>query len=327
MSQHTEDQYKSPEQLQREIDDTRSQLDYTVNALRDRLSPGEVLDQALEYWRHGPKSYASELGTNLSHSVRDNPLAVGLVGIGLSWLMMGRAPASRASWADSVDDEYVEMETELSERRVYVPGQTEAEVHTQDTGDSKWQSAKDKAAAGAERLRGKSSEAQRRARDSMRRAGRSVSDTTASAVAKGRRYRAQAGYRAAQARDGAVDLFHEHPLVVGALGIAAGALIAAAIPPSRREDELMGETRDDLADRARAAAEHGAEVAQRAAQSAGEAARREAERQGLSPEAAEQAFREAAEKAGHVAHAAGDAAMDEINRGDGAGSGSPYSHH
>lgn len=328
MTRHTEDQYKSPEQLERELDSMRSELDSTIQALRSRLSPGEVLDQALDYWRQGPKEYASEFGTNLSHSVRDNPLALGLVGVGLTWLMMGRSPAGQDRWTDDLDDAYyADIGVEMAEHRVESPGESGVAGEREDDGDGKWESAKHRAAAGARRAGDRASAVRDRARDRARRAGRGLSGSASRMGERGRRYRSQAGRQAARARGGAIDMFNEHPLVVGALGIAAGALIAAAIPPSRREDELMGEARDRFVDRARATAEQGADAAERAAHAAGVAARHEAEAQGLTPEAAEQAFHDAARKAGRVAQSAGEAAKEEVRHGNGTGEPSTYQHH
>lgn len=47
-------------------------------------------------------------------------------------------------------------------------------------------------------------------------------------------------------KERAVDLFEDHPLIVGALAVAAGAAMAAALPHTRMEDEQFGETSDAL---------------------------------------------------------------------------------
>lgn len=70
--------------------------------------------------------------------------------------------------------------------------------------------------------------------------------------------------------EGARHLLEENPSAAGAIAVAAGALLGALIPPTRKEDELWGETRDRLAERAR-------ELSARAAEQA-----RQAERQGPS---------------------------------------------
>lgn len=329
MNTHTKDAHQSPDELEREIDETRSEIDYTLDALAKRLSPGEVLNQAMDYWRQGPKTYAREMGGNLSRSVRDNPLALGLVGAGLAWLMMGRPAHQQSEWDEQVDwDEHAEYYAGTDTPRVYVPGQQEDPAHAS-SGDSKWRSAKEKAAAGADSVSAKAGDLRDAAARKAQRARQGMSATAGQMRSRARRYRAETGQQIRRAGAGVSELFREQPLVVGALGLAAGALIAASLPTTRREDEFMGDTRDHLLDRARSAASEGVEAAKRAGSAAAAAARDEAERQGLTPEQGESAVRDAAEKLGNVAKAAGDAAQSEVKRSNGAADdhSSPFPHH
>jgi hypothetical protein len=48
-------------------------------------------------------------------------------------------------------------------------------------------------------------------------------------------------------------MVREQPLALGAIGLAVGALLAAAAPRTRTENELMGEASDRLAERAKEA--------------------------------------------------------------------------
>jgi len=72
------------------------------------------------------------------------------------------------------------------------------------------------------------------------------------------------------------DTFQRHPMVIGAIGVMAGALIAAMLPPSRVEDEWFGDTRDALWRQAQEAGEQAftqvREAASRAAEAATDAA-------------------------------------------------------
>lgn len=61
-------------------------------------------------------------------------------------------------------------------------------------------------------------------------------------------HRAQEGTRRVQ--DGWDRLVDEQPLLLGVFGVAAGAALAAALPPSRTEDELIGAKSDELKARA-----------------------------------------------------------------------------
>lgn len=53
--------------------------------------------------------------------------------------------------------------------------------------------------------------------------------------------------RAGDVREGFDAMMREQPLAIGAMGIALGALLGALLPPTRREDELLG----DASERAR----------------------------------------------------------------------------
>ncbi|HEX5764260.1 MAG TPA: DUF3618 domain-containing protein, partial [Woeseiaceae bacterium] len=74
---------KDPARLERDIDRTRASLGRTVDALERRLSPGELVDQAMGMARE----HGGEFATNLGRSVRNNPMPVILTGVGLAWMM------------------------------------------------------------------------------------------------------------------------------------------------------------------------------------------------------------------------------------------------
>ncbi len=84
----------SSERLEREADDTRAQLQTTLEELRYRITPGQILDQMLDFAGEG---VAGEFAGNLRDQVVHRPLALALIGAGLAWLMLpgrGRAAAS-----------------------------------------------------------------------------------------------------------------------------------------------------------------------------------------------------------------------------------------
>ncbi|HEV2956737.1 MAG TPA: DUF3618 domain-containing protein [Xanthobacteraceae bacterium] len=76
---------KSTAQLEREAELTRSQLAATLEELRSRITPGQLVDQTLDYAR---ESNLAELMRNLGRDACDNPLPLALIGTGLAWLMM-----------------------------------------------------------------------------------------------------------------------------------------------------------------------------------------------------------------------------------------------
>src|SRR5262249_37575354 len=78
----------STARIEEELEVTRARMDTRLTELRERLTPGQLLDDALDYVR---TSGGPEFGQNLMASVRNNPLPVAITGIGLAWLMISGA--------------------------------------------------------------------------------------------------------------------------------------------------------------------------------------------------------------------------------------------
>ncbi len=72
------------ERLEREVDQARTRLGSTASELSDRLSPGELIDQAFGMARE----HGGEFGRNLGSQVKNNPMPMILTSVGLSWMMM-----------------------------------------------------------------------------------------------------------------------------------------------------------------------------------------------------------------------------------------------
>ena len=94
---------KSPEEVQREVRQSRAEVEQTLDAIQDRLSPGQLFEQAVDYMR---SSNGNEFVRNLGARVRDNPLPLVLVGTGLVWLMLSRTRSTRRGYFE--DDDLLE---------------------------------------------------------------------------------------------------------------------------------------------------------------------------------------------------------------------------
>jgi hypothetical protein len=91
--------------------------------------------------------------------------------------------------------------------------------------------------------------------------------------------------RVRDAKIGFWQTLDEQPLVVGAAAIAVGLVAGLLIPGTSREDEMLGETRDKMWQRAQ---EKGRDVLQKGryvAEAAVETLKAEAQQQGLTPSA------------------------------------------
>jgi ElaB/YqjD/DUF883 family membrane-anchored ribosome-binding protein len=208
--------HKDPATLEREIDQQRDSINDLVNALENKLSPGQLLDQALSY----TKGHGGEFASNLGNTVKANPIPTLLTTVGLAWMMMGqRQPTSSTTTSH-----------------------TSLNLH--DKADSAKQAAagvRDKANQMQHDLRDKVNDARQRVGDSSQQAGAAIRQQSD---------RARAGFQ---------NLLEEQPLVLGALGIAVGALLGASVPRTRQEDQLMGSASDQLMDKAKAKAREGYE--------------------------------------------------------------------
>jgi hypothetical protein len=96
--------------------------------------------------------------------------------------------------------------------------------------------------------------------------------------------REEARRKVKDARIGFWQNMDQQPLVVGGIALALGAAVALLVPRTAREDELMGEAKERVKDRAeeigREVLDRGKEVAQTAA----DVLREEAREQGLAPD-------------------------------------------
>jgi hypothetical protein len=109
------------------------------------------------------------------------------------------------------------------------------------------------------------------------------------------------------------ELFEAQPLALGAIGLAIGAGIAAALPPSEVEAAYLGETSDTVKAKA---AEFAAEQTARATTVAEDvmgAVTDEARKQGLTVEGAKSAAGDISAKVGRVVNAAGKGISERVS--------------
>jgi len=90
---------RQTEQLEREAEDVRGQLAGSLAELRYRITPGQVIDELLDYAREGP---AAEFLRNLAREIRENPVPLLLIVIGIGWLAIA---TSRRRIIMSFDEE------------------------------------------------------------------------------------------------------------------------------------------------------------------------------------------------------------------------------
>lgn len=100
---------------------------------------------------------------------------------------------------------------------------------------------------------------------------------------------------ARRAGNGLRELVEERPLVVVAASLAVGLLVGLALPATRREDELLGDARDELLESARDAGREALDRGREVAATAVERVKESVREQELTPE-------QLVEKARHLTH-------------------------
>lgn len=209
---------KYSEQLEHEAEATRLQVTQTLEELRSRITPGQVIDQVVDYARDGG---AAEMVRNFGRQVRDNPLPLTLIGAGIAWLMLGNGHA-RTNGAHRAGDtmRHTRERAEAAlDRATGVVGK--AATSAQDAADSAWH-----------RTTGAAGDAASAVRDTAASTWRGVARGTGHLASRvGDSTVAAARGTAATGRT-VVDFCREQPLVLAGLGLALGAAIGALVPQS-----------------------------------------------------------------------------------------------
>jgi ElaB/YqjD/DUF883 family membrane-anchored ribosome-binding protein len=248
------------EQLRLELAHTRAQMSETVYALQSRANPTYVSEQVKN--------------SGLAQTVRDNPIPAALIGagmVGLAWLIAGGR--SQDAGASSGHQSLPGASYGEPYRQEYPYGSpTGYDYGDSESGDSG--SERGRVGRSAEQARQRADEMSGQARERMSQAG----DRTREQAG---RAQAQAQEQAQRAQGGFERALQENPLAVGIAAIGIGAAVGLAIPSSTKENELMGETRDKLANRAQRQVQEASQRVQRVAQEARSAAEEEASRQDL----------------------------------------------
>src|SRR5260370_13170952 len=83
---------RQSEQLEREAEQTRQQLAGWLEELRSRVTPGQVIDQLADFAREGA---AADFLRNLGREIRENPIPVLLIAVGIGWLVIAASRSPR----------------------------------------------------------------------------------------------------------------------------------------------------------------------------------------------------------------------------------------
>lgn len=291
-----------PDVIRRQIEHTRAQLANTMSEIGERLSPETLIEQAkasareatvgrIKDMTHEANRKMEGMSHGLSHTIRENPLPVAVIGLGLGWLLLSdrgkradydyRADQYRYRaegdfyYNDQNQDRVVDRATGRVSDAADAVGQkaTQVKNRVSDTAHNVGESVSETAHRvgnsvsetvyrAGESVGNTAEMVQERAGDTAMRAG----DAAMRARQEAERLAGEAQWRSRQTMTRTKQSFwstmEENPLVIGAVLAIAGAAVGAAIPASEYENRLMGETRDRLVDEAKVRAQDAVERVQ-----------------------------------------------------------------
>lgn len=246
-------------EIRAEIEQTREDLSETVNAIQDRLRPGNIASNAADTVKHAARERVRDIAdTESVQYVRSNPIPTAMIGVGLAglaWLLFGgkdadRRPRYRGASRDwrvapsyGEGDDYYRRSTGASTGYEASSAYGTAGYDAASGGYGTTSGAYGTAGATgyAADYEGGTADYRSGARGYSR---ESSSQSYGSGVASDATRRAKETAHRAQTQ--VQRTWNDSPLLIGAAAAVLGAIVGAAVPETDRENRLMGETRDNM---------------------------------------------------------------------------------
>lgn len=265
------------EQLQAQIEETRSQMGETIDAIQEKLSlqniseqvkeqVSEQINNALDTAKESVYSatignlgkvgkFMQEFGKEVSktevvRTARSNPFPLVLIGLGVGLLAYELSGKNKRRNYRYRNYEGENRDYAGSNRRQGSSAMStlkSASGAISGTASNAYSSVSETTGNALESVKGAANSAYGSVTDAANKAYSSVSDYASTAYEK-------AGEYGTQAREQYDHYIEENPLAIGAVALAVGAAVGMAIPSTRYENQVMGEYSQQLLDRAQVAA-------------------------------------------------------------------------
>lgn len=221
------DMPEDPENIERNLAETRARMDQRLDALQDRLTPAKLADN---------------IARNVLSDAKANPIPIALIGIGLGWMALARSDQATDRPADGGQASDGGMWARIREAEARITrgeGESDADYRTRldhargemlgisrspedSNGSYAWQVRKAMASAASG-----FHDARHRVGDTFGKIGEKVGLGSSSHDSGGR-------------RRGSVSM--PSGLAIGGIAVALGALAGGLLPISRQEKAVLGST-------------------------------------------------------------------------------------
>lgn len=255
--------------IRQSIEQTRAEMSGTIDEIQDRLSPAnikeQVIEQVKEQYEHAKESVreatigkvedmvervsltVNDTGRNIFQTIKANPIPIALVGAGLTWLCINATKGNGRAARHSQDrfGDYDPRWRRYDEAGSFEgAGLREQAAHT----------VRDAANAAAGTIADQAHHLRQAAENLADKTRATVSNALTRTQETAGHLADEAQHQARRAGDRIQSTVWEAPLAAGAMALALGVGIGLAIPQTEKENELMGEARDTLVDKAQSAA-------------------------------------------------------------------------
>jgi ElaB/YqjD/DUF883 family membrane-anchored ribosome-binding protein len=230
---------KSPEEIERDIEQTRSRLSRDIDELGNKLSPSNLKQEAKSAIKDAAQGAVSNVGeqarrtsSRLVEVIRENPLPVIAVGAGVTWLLTQR---SRSDVSGNRMARYAYTGPERRQGN----GGSGIRGRVSNTVSGVKESVSETASGVAER-----------ASELKERAGERIGDLGG-----------QARWQTQRIKTNLEQAAEENPLMLAIGAAVVGIALGLLLPGTERENEMMGSARDQLVDRAEETVERAKDAA------------------------------------------------------------------
>lgn len=285
--------HHSSEELKRQVDHTRAEMDATIDALIDRLDPAAILSKTIHgFMGKGSKvagksakmagkagNSLADMGENLIEKAKENPIPTAMIALGAAWLLM----------SDDDDDDYT---SSSGVGNGYTNGMHSTSSHSSTSHEI------------GNGVKSAASSVKHGAEDAYSAVEHKAEDVAEAAKNAGKATYRQARKGWKKSKQGYEIAMRKAPLAVGGVALGLGLLCGVLIPETEAEDEFMGPTRDELLENGIETAKDLRDRGLHAAAAAADAASESLDEEGLGPE-------DVKEKLSHTAEAATESAKED----------------
>ena len=252
--------HEDTDAIRRDIERTQREMSRTIEEIQYRLSPRHMMEQTKQSVREA----GLKTSRGMMQKIKANPIPAAMVGIGLYLL----ARDNDESEIEYGYGQYAGGGERMPLAYSSVSEYRDLDAYGTDQDRSRMAGARSKVDEARHKVSEAAGDAKERVHDAVDSARETAQETMHNLGDRASQFGSQARYMGRQTRD----TLQENPVALGLLALALGAVVGALIPETDRENQLMGATRDRLADRGKELAKEGVDKAKDVAGSVATAA-------------------------------------------------------